>query len=86
MTRRGRNYVSSKGAEAMKMWAKGEPSPPISADDFEWMGTFCDGCRMYPLVGQRYYCSTCGNYDLCPACEKKGHDHPLELIPQPNDE
>ena len=41
---------------------------------------------MQPLIGQRYCCPTCGNYDLCSACEKKGHEHPLELAPQPNDD
>jgi hypothetical protein len=41
---------------------------------------------MAPLIGQRYHCSTCGNYDLCSACEKKGQEHPRDLVPQPNDE
>ncbi|CAF3975171.1 unnamed protein product, partial [Rotaria sp. Silwood1] len=41
---------------------------------------------MAPLIGQRYRCLTCGNYDLCSACEKKGHEHPLELVPQPTDD
>ena len=52
-------------------------------DEFQWSYVTCDGCKMDPLVGQRYRCSTCGNYDLCSACEKKGHEHPLELVPQP---
>ncbi|CAM4911214.1 unnamed protein product [Rotaria socialis] len=86
MTRRGRNYVLSKGVEALKAWAQGEKLPPLPATEFEWSGVYCDGCEMSPLIGQRYYCSTCGNYDLCSACEKKGHDHPLELIPQPADD
>ncbi|CAF3102044.1 unnamed protein product [Rotaria sp. Silwood2] len=86
LTRRGQRYVSNKGVDALKAWAQGENLPPLSADDFEWWGIYCDGCNVSPLVGQRYYCSTCGNYDLCSACEKKGHDHPLELIPQPKDD
>ncbi|CAF1529737.1 unnamed protein product [Rotaria magnacalcarata] len=86
MTRRGRNYVLSKGSEALKVWAQGEKLPSLSATEFEWSNVNCDGCNMYPLIGIRYYCSTCGNYDLCSVCEKKGHEHPLELIPQPADD
>ncbi|XP_075398218.1 sequestosome-1 isoform X2 [Tenrec ecaudatus] len=31
----------------------------------------CDGCNG-PVVGTRYMCSVCPNYDLCAACEGKG--------------
>ncbi|CAM4833811.1 unnamed protein product [Rotaria magnacalcarata] len=86
ITRRGCNYVSSKGAEALKIWAQCEQLPVLSADEFEWSRIYCDGCKMNPMIGQRYHCSICGNYDLCSACEKKGHEHPLKLIPQPDDD
>lgn len=84
LTRQGRDDVGRKGIEALRTWCKGEKIPPPPADEFEWPSVNCDGCGMSPLIGQRYYCSTCGNYDLCSACEKKGHDHPLTLVPQPN--
>jgi hypothetical protein len=32
----------------------------------------CDGCNMAPLVGVRYQCANCPDYDLCSACEAKG--------------
>ncbi|CAF1384091.1 unnamed protein product [Rotaria sp. Silwood1] len=86
VTRRGRNYVSSRGIEALKTWAKGERLSPLTEDEFEWAGFYCDGCETAPMIGKRYHCSTCGNYDLCSVCEKKGHEHPLELVPIPNDE
>jgi len=86
LTRRGDGDVSRKGVEALKTWGQGEKMAPPSADEYEWTAVSCDGCKMVPLIGKRYQCSTCGNYDLCSACEKKGHEHPLELIPQPTED
>ena len=28
----------------------------------------CNGCGMFPLLGERYKCSICPNYDLCEKC------------------
>ena len=83
MSARGRYDVSRKGVQALKTWAQGEKLPPPTADEFEWSSVSCDGCSMLPLIGQRYYCSTCGDYDLCSACEKKGHEHPLKRVSPP---
>ena len=39
-------------------------------------GIYCDGCGVYPIVGIRYTCANCANYDLCEACEAQdNHDH-----------
>jgi len=36
----------------------------------------CDGCEMFPIVGVRYKCSVCKNFDFCEKCEEtKDHDH-----------
>lgn len=35
-------------------------------------GVSCDGCHMHPLVGPRYKCLVCPDYDLCKACEGAG--------------
>jgi hypothetical protein len=86
LSHRGRDDISRKGVEALKTWAQGEKLPLPSADEFSWAHVSCDGCKMAPLIGQRYCCATCGNYDLCSACEKKGHEHPLELVPQPTED
>ena len=86
LSRRGRDDISRKGIDALKTWAQGEKLAVPTPDEFQWSYVTCDGCKMDPLVGQRYRCSTCGNYDLCSACEKKGHEHPLELVPQPTED
>jgi hypothetical protein len=36
----------------------------------------CDHCGICPIIGTRYKCAECNDYDLCEACEQKGiHDH-----------
>ena len=43
----------------------------------------CDGCGMLPLVGWRYKCSVCDEYNLCENCEERiggKHDHPFIKI------
>lgn len=39
----------------------------------------CDGCGMFPVVGHRYKCIICHNFDFCEACEAKG-DHPHAFL------
>ncbi|CAF0809213.1 unnamed protein product [Rotaria sordida] len=86
LSRRGRDDISTKGIEALKTWGRGEKLSPPLPEEFQWSYVSCDGCQVAPLIGQRYRCLTCGNYDLCSACEKKGHEHPLELVPQPTED
>ncbi|CAF4086666.1 unnamed protein product [Rotaria sp. Silwood2] len=45
----------------------------------------CDTCKAYPVIGMRYRCLRCFNYDLCQTCfftgdHAKRHDgsHPIE--------
>ena len=41
----------------------------------------CDGCDMSPIVGVRYKCSVCQNFDLCSTCEElANHPHPFIKI------
>ena len=40
----------------------------------------CDGCGMFPIVGIRYKCGVCPDFNFCENCEKKEgmkHGHPM---------
>jgi hypothetical protein len=44
-------------------------------------GVQCDNCGVVPIVGNRYKCTACHNFDLCEACESSGvHARDHELI------
>lgn len=47
-------------------------------------GVVCDGCQG-PIVGIRYKCTVCPDYDLCGECEAKAlhREHPLTKISRP---
>ena len=54
----------------------------------------CDGCNMEPIMGKRYRCKVCDNFDLCEKCYENNktnmnHKHEFECIeksefPKPN--
>ncbi|KAM8909166.1 sequestosome-1 [Spinachia spinachia] len=52
--------------------------PPLHSD------VTCDGCEG-PVVGTRFKCSVCPNYDLCSSCQAQGThtEHPLLPIWHP---
>jgi len=44
---------------------------------------YCDGCRMNPLIGKRYRCEECENFDFCKSCckeKKEIHPHTFKII------
>lgn len=73
-----------RNAEEAEMPQAEVPNVPISERVHERIT--CDGCNTTPIVGIRYKCAECQNFDLCGACEEKGvHDHHTFLkvkIPQ----
>lgn len=47
-------------------------------------GVTCDSCGQVPILGPRYKCSVCENFDFCTTCEAtKGHQHPFIKIRAP---
>lgn len=41
----------------------------------------CDGCQAFPIIGIRYKCAVCPDFDLCEKCENScNHDHPFLKI------
>ncbi len=46
----------------------------------------CDGCGVKPIVGNRYKCTICNDFDYCELCEEKfstNHPHPFLKIRKP---
>lgn len=46
----------------------------------------CDGCGVHPIIGVRYKCSVCENFDYCEDCEEKmkdEHEHPFIKMRKP---
>jgi hypothetical protein len=40
----------------------------------------CDGCNKHPIIGSRYKCSICQDFDYCEDCENKNIDHQHAFI------
>ena len=46
----------------------------------------CDGCGVAPILGVRYKCSVCKNFDFCEKCEdSKDHPHAFLKIKRAQD-
>jgi len=44
----------------------------------------CDGCGASPIIGIRYKCSVCKNFDFCETCEERvDHEHAFIKINRP---
>ena len=46
----------------------------------------CDGCGMNPIVGKRYKCNSCRNFDYCEKCYEKNkstHKHSFNTFERP---
>jgi hypothetical protein len=62
-----------------------EPSRENSADAAHG-NVRCDGCNVFPIVGPRYNCTVCPDFDLCAKCESSSvhpAEHPLLKFRQP---
>lgn len=76
----GADQTEAKQASAASQ-AEDDPSNFIIHDGVE-----CDACGVWPLIGFRYKCIQCPNFDLCQACESahKHADHIMVRMPTNN--
>lgn len=49
----------------------------FSKDPTHHIGVTCDQCDTYPIIGTRYKCCVCDNFDLCETCEATS-SHPID--------
>jgi len=58
-----------------------ESKEPASEPVVTHHGITCDGCGESPILGVRYKCAVCKDFDYCSNCEEKlDHDHPFLKI------
>jgi len=61
--------------------ADAEEQSDEKADSTVHTGVQCDNCKVVPIVGNRFKCTACHNFDLCDACESSGvHPADHEMI------
>lgn len=48
-----------------------DPFSSVKPDQskIQHIGFYCDDCGMDPIVGPRYTCKTCKDFDLCKTCK-----------------
>ena len=56
-----------------------------SSNKNEHKGIKCERCFIEPIIGYRYKCSVCNNYNLCSKCEEENqntffHNHEHDFI------
>ena len=62
--------------EEKKMNPEPKNEEPKTQQEAVFYGVQCDSCSKKPIVGVRFKCLSCDNFDLCPTCEEKGvHAH-----------
>jgi len=64
-----------------------EPDKAVAAENPDAHSNVrCDGCNVFPIVGARYNCTVCPDFDLCAKCEAASvhpAEHPLLKLRQP---
>jgi hypothetical protein len=70
---------NEKKQQEVKKDSEIDPSAPVVHSNVT-----CDECHIGPIVGIRYKCTTCYDFDLCEECEaSRNHSHPLIKIKTP---
>mmetsp|Transcript_8649 Transcript_8649/g.9003 ORF Transcript_8649/g.9003 Transcript_8649/m.9003 type:complete len:203 (-) Transcript_8649:40-648(-) len=52
-------------------WSSSQPSFTQAPDSSRHLSVRCDECKVHPLLGRRYKCLDCKNFDYCEACYLK---------------
>jgi hypothetical protein len=70
--------VEEKQSPVVVNEVKQNPSPIVEEPKSRaHLGITCDGCQTTPIVGNRFKCSVCPDFDLCESCEEK-QEHPVD--------
>jgi hypothetical protein len=81
------NEIKEKTIRFYEEFKKKFINPNVKKDEIVHRNIICDGCGMHPLVGIRYKCSVCHDFDYCEKCEEKyknEHKHPFIKIYNPS--
>jgi len=74
-----KDFLSESGSEI----SKAPSSIKIENKQTHYRVT-CDGCGVNPIVGARYKCAVCNDFDYCEKCEATiDHPHPFLKIKNP---
>lgn len=71
--------VANKDSETLPESSSNQAKIPPANDFAVHENVECDACLMAPIMGFRYKCIQCPNYDLCQNCESK-HIHSEHMM------
>ena len=58
----------------MSMMINQPKMPNFKGPDYEHKNIKCEKCLTQPIIGVRYKCSQCDNYNLCEKCEEENNE------------
>lgn len=65
-------------------FAKHKQQPHVHNEPVVHYNIYCDGCNVGPIVGKRFNCMVCPDFDFCAKCEDSNvHSHPMMRINNP---